>query len=76
MQSLTRFTKALGLGAITILLAVSLHTAGCSRGGIVWTSLGPEDEWITALAVNPVTPTTLYAGTLGGVFRGVELTTR
>ena len=36
----------------------------------VWTSLGPEGGNIIALAIDPATPTTLYAGTgAGGVFK-------
>ena len=35
----------------------------------VWTSIGPEGGSINTLAINPVTPTTLYAGTGGGVFK-------
>jgi hypothetical protein len=34
----------------------------------VWTSLGPEGGIINALAIDPTTPTTLYAGTGGAVF--------
>jgi Divergent InlB B-repeat domain len=39
----------------------------------VWTSLGPEGGHITALAIDPLTPTTLYAGTEGsGVFQSTD----
>jgi hypothetical protein len=35
----------------------------------VWTGLGPAGVFVAALALDPLTPTTLYAGTLGsGVF--------
>ena len=35
-----------------------------------WTSNGPEGGKITALAIDPLTPTTLYAGTYqSGVFK-------
>jgi hypothetical protein len=34
----------------------------------VWTSTGPEGGAILSLAIDPVTPATLYAGTIGGVF--------
>jgi len=39
-----------------------------SAGTSVWTNNGPEGGSISALAIDPVTPTTLYAGTDGGVF--------
>lgn len=32
----------------------------------VWTQLGPEGGRVTAVAIHPVTPTTVYAGTVGG----------
>src|SRR5262250_2426732 len=35
-------------------------------GNNVWTSFGPEGGRVYALALDPTTPTTLYAGTLGG----------
>src|SRR5215471_13993807 len=39
-------------------------------GDNVWTSLGPEGGPVLALALDPLTPTTLYAGTDGsGVFK-------
>ena len=41
-----------------------------SAGTNVWTSIGPEGGIIHALAIDPVTPATLYAGTSsGGVFK-------
>src|SRR5262250_3185752 len=35
-------------------------------GNNVWTSFGPEGGRVYALALDPTTPTTLYAGTGGG----------
>jgi photosystem II stability/assembly factor-like uncharacterized protein len=38
-----------------------------------WTSIGPEGGTIPALAIDPATPTTLYAGTAGGgVFKSTN----
>ena len=38
-----------------------------------WTSNGPEGGSIATLAIDPVTPTTLYAGTgFGGVFKSSD----
>jgi hypothetical protein len=34
-----------------------------------WSTHGPAGATITALAVHPWTPTTLYAGTTGGIFK-------
>ena len=38
-----------------------------------WKQLGPDGGYVDAIAIDPVTPTTLYAGTAyGGVFRSVD----
>src|SRR6266571_4356974 len=42
-------------------------------GNNVWTSLGPEGGIVQALALDPTTPTTVYAGTRGGgVFKSTN----
>jgi len=52
-------------GVLACLLGFSF--AGVAEAGRnVWTTGGPEGGDIRALAVDPVTPTTLYAGTFGG----------
>ena len=58
-------------GLLGALLVTSSVTA---EGGInSWTSIGPEGGSIAALAIDPVTPGTLYAGTYdGGVFKSVS----
>src|SRR2546427_404071 len=54
-----------------LLLVVSLHRA--EAGVNVWTTNGPHSETINALAIDPQTPTTLYAGTSGhGVFKSAD----
>jgi len=55
-----------------VLLSALLWVSSASMvhaGNNVWTSLGPEGGKINALALDPTTPTTLYAGTGGGVFK-------
>ena len=56
----------LGLG-LTVLLGLTLHaSAGLNR----WSTGGPPDESILSLAVDPLAPGTVYAGTNGdGLFR-------
>jgi hypothetical protein len=49
------------------LLSASLPRT-VSAGPIFWKRLGFEGGSISALAIDPKTPTTLYAGALGGVF--------
>jgi len=59
---------------ISLLLLLSASQAGIvSAGTNVWTSNGPEGGTIHALAIDPVTPATLYAGTSGGgVFKSTN----
>src|SRR5439155_25006399 len=57
-------------GLLSALLVTSSMTA---EGGInSWTSIGPEGGSIPALAIDPVTPGTLYARAGGGVFKSVN----
>jgi hypothetical protein len=62
--------KALLIGLLTLLLTSQASTA--STGTNVWTSNGPEGGTILALAIDPATPATLYAGTGGGVFKSTN----
>ena len=70
MKTITqRIRTALLLSAL--LLFGSLH--GAEAGVNVWTTNGPEGGSISALAVDPQTPTTLYAGTTSaGVFKSTD----
>src|SRR5437016_2862110 len=50
-----------------LLLALILSIlGGARRADAGWTAIGPEGGTVTALAINPATPTTLYAGTFSG----------
>jgi photosystem II stability/assembly factor-like uncharacterized protein len=52
------------VAAALVLLSCQAAWAGINQ----WTTNGPADGFVTAVAVNPITPTTVYAGTkLGGV---------
>ena len=64
MLRTTTLRKVLLIGLLT-LLSISQATT-VSTGTIVWTSIGPEGGTIHALAVDPSTPTTIYAVTFGG----------
>ncbi len=59
---------------IGLLLLLSTGRPGpVSAGGDVWTSHGPEGGFIMALAIDPETPSTLYAGTWGaGAFKSTD----
>src|SRR5262249_53542040 len=51
--------------------ALLITSADVASGAInAWTPIGPDGGFVLALAVDPETPTTLYAGTQnGGVFK-------
>jgi hypothetical protein len=56
-------------GRFPIILLTLLSTSLASTVSAlpnVWTSIGPEGGIISLLAIDPATPTTLYAGTNGG----------
>jgi hypothetical protein len=55
-----------------VILLITSQAGTASAGINVWTSIGPEGGRINALAVDPVTPTTLYAGTWSGVFKSTD----
>ena len=55
------------------LLLVLFSTGFANAGDRVWTSLGPEGGQICTLAIDPMVPQTLYAGTgQGGVFKSTN----
>src|SRR6266852_3350799 len=58
-----------------VLLSALLWASSASivhAGNNIWTSLGPGDAFVNALAIDPRTSTTLYAGTNGGVFKSTD----
>jgi photosystem II stability/assembly factor-like uncharacterized protein len=63
--------KTFAVIPILIVILVILGTgSGTVWGGVnIWTSLGPDGGLIRALAVDPQDPSTVYAGTHGGVFK-------
>ena len=75
MKALRIFRSA---GARSLLLPILAllcpSLAGVARAGVnVWTTNGPEGRIIEALAINPATPATIYAGTYGGgVFKSTN----
>ena len=64
MRRTTTLGKVLLIGFLVILSASQAGVV--SAGTNVWTSNGPEGGNINALAIDPATPATLYAGTYGG----------
>src|SRR5262252_5575965 len=55
------------------LAAMALNPRIASAGINVWTGNGPNGGTIGILAIDPVDPSTLYAGTPnGGVFKSVD----
>ena len=63
--SLSRWTET------TLLIGLlALSGSAFTYAADSWIQIGPEGGSLSALVIDPVTPSTLYAGTLGGgVFR-------
>jgi len=61
-------SRWLFLAALLVASSVGLAEAGIG----VWTSNGPEGGFIQTLAIDPTTPSTLYVGTDGGVFKSTD----
>jgi hypothetical protein len=70
MQSSYAGLRYLGAGLL-LALATSFSTVAHAGQG-VWTGGGPYDGNITALAINPVNPATLYAATINAVFKSTD----
>jgi len=63
--------KILFLVLLTLLLLSRAIPVSAEEN--IWTSLGPEGGTINSLVIDPLTPTTLYAGTDGGrVFKSTN----
>src|ERR1700694_5973147 len=54
------------------MLAAFSTVAVAQTGGSRWVSIGPEGGMVLALAVDPPSPSTIYAGCNGGVFQRVN----
>jgi photosystem II stability/assembly factor-like uncharacterized protein len=53
---------------LAVFVALLVGTAPTANAGVnVWTTSGPHDQYVTVLGINPLMPTTLYAGTRGCV---------
>ena len=75
MKALAQILNASVAWGIALMgAAVLLTTAHTAHAGInVWTSHGPPGGDVRALAIDPSTPSTLYAGTgRGGVFKSTD----
>jgi len=71
-MSLKTLTWRIFLLGLLVLLTMS-QAGTVSAGNNVWTSHGPDGGMINALAIDPTTPSTLYAGTWGGgVFKSAD----
>src|SRR5207249_3860983 len=58
------------LGALAVGFAMTLAAPRGAQAG--WTSIGPDGGWIQTLAIDPATPSTLYAGTFYGLFKSTD----
>ncbi len=55
-------------------LGLTLVFVGFSHGAYAdaWSQIGPEGGTVNGVAVDPLTPSTVYAGTNGGVFKSTD----
>src|SRR5438105_1975446 len=72
MHSQLALARRVVMALIVIGLWQVLATDQVHAGLNQWTSNGPEGGDVRALAIDPQTPTTLYAGTLNGVFKSTD----
>jgi hypothetical protein len=61
MVRTTVVRRVLLLISVLVLLSDS-QAESASAGNNVWTSIGPEGGKVTAFAIDPMTPTNVYAG--------------
>ena len=66
IENVSQFDPSLSLGQESGV--AQAHDTGSN----VWTSNGPEGGEIYTLAIDPATPTILYAGTINGVFKSTN----
>ena len=72
MRRVRVIIRVLLIGLAFLIALSHSQTVPVSAGNNIWTSHGPEGGPVNALALDPVTPTTLYAGTGGGVFKSTD----
>jgi photosystem II stability/assembly factor-like uncharacterized protein len=66
-------TRSIGSAALLVALANLAGGAPAVSAGVnVWTSHGPAGTNVNALAIDPATPETVYAGTGDGVFKSTN----
>jgi photosystem II stability/assembly factor-like uncharacterized protein len=65
MQS--KIQKALIVAVLVLGLSANPHLI--SAGSNVWTYAGLTGEYVNSVAISPLSPTTVYAGTRNGVFK-------
>lgn len=68
-RPLGRMKKAtLGL----LLFIIALFFVGPAAKAQSWTSNGPTDAAVWSLVIDPTNPSTVYAGTYGGIFKSTD----
>ena len=70
MIPLTAIRKVLFISLLALFIISQAGAA--STGDNIWTSIGLEGIKIYSLAIGPAIPSTLYAGTNGGVFKSTD----
>ena len=68
----SRTTMLTFLPLIALLTLLGTGSRTLWAGPQVWTSIGPDGGDIYALAIDPQSPTTIYAGTDGGISKSTD----
>ena len=72
MRSNTRQVISFGVACLCC-LAAALFVMPATAGQNSWTAIGPDGVTVTALAVDPDTPSTAFAGTSGaGILKSTD----
>ena len=66
--SFSRMMAVILMAGLIGLFAPAITTAGLNE----WTTNGPEGGPVLSIAIDPATPSTIYAGTYGGVFKSTD----
>lgn len=58
--------------AVIFLIKISQPASSVFAGYYTWTNIGLKGEYIDSIAIDPKTPSIIYAGALSGVFKSIN----
>src|SRR5687767_9973336 len=69
---ISRPTLVRFLSLIAVLAFLGSESQSFWAGPNVWTSIGPDGGGVSALAIDPQSPRTIYAATFSGIFKSTD----